>query len=148
MPRQAGDLAAARFQMGGMAHIVTEPGELIFPGPLRPETLTALHLVNDTYPRFPVPGTGTGDHVPLAVPQGSFVLNRRAAKVMRDGYQDGGTVVTNSPPPPITVTVNITVQATVHTDVDIRVLADQLSRHVGNQLTATLNKPRALGGVR
>lgn len=39
---------------------------------------------------FTVPGTGTGDSFHTVLPEGSFVLNRRAARVF--GFQRGGSV--------------------------------------------------------
>jgi hypothetical protein len=39
---------------------------------------------------FTVPGMATGDRVPMWVPSGSFILNRKAAGA--GGYQDGGQV--------------------------------------------------------
>ena len=39
---------------------------------------------------FTVPGSGDGDQFPIDLPAGSFVLNRNASDVLRQGLQRGG----------------------------------------------------------
>ncbi|WNL51127.1 endolysin [Synechococcus phage S-CREM2] len=39
---------------------------------------------------FTVPGSGSGDQFPIDLPAGSFVLNRNASDVLRQGLQRGG----------------------------------------------------------
>jgi hypothetical protein len=72
-------------QQGRMVGVMAEPGEIAFPGPLRPSTLSALETVNRTFPRFQIEGSGDGDTVPLALPPGSFIVNRNAAKALCSG---------------------------------------------------------------
>lgn len=72
--------------------VLTEPRELVFPGPRRPTTLAALDTINRTFPHFQVGGCGEGDSVPVALPADSFVLNRRAPGVVRRGFEAGGVV--------------------------------------------------------
>jgi len=130
-----------RFAMGGMTHIMAEPGELVFKGPLSGHQLGALATVNDTWPRFMVGGSGDGDSVPLRVPTGSFVMNRKASKALiSGGYQSGGTVEPTGAP--ITITVNVIVNAVIKDERDIRSFANELSRHVERQLTTQLGRRR------
>jgi hypothetical protein len=89
---------------GGRVPAMLEPGELVFPGPLSPNTLGALQTVNQTWPRFQVGGFGEGDTVPAFLPAGSFVLNRRATGALRgQGFQAGEPVVSGAGSQPIIV---------------------------------------------
>jgi tape measure domain-containing protein len=119
-------------QMG--RHIMTEPGEMVFPGPLMPTTFSALNTINRAFPRFQVGGYGDGDSVPLTVPSGSFVLNRNATRAMRgtQGLQIGGTVSSRDSTPvrPVVVNINMTGMA-IRSDEDIRTLANRLERYLG-----------------
>lgn len=125
---------------------MVEPGELIFPGPLRQDTLKALQTVNETFPRFPVGGSGDGDTVPMTVPKGSFVLNRRAAKMVQgEGYQGGGSVGQGVPQVIINLTIPVTIQTTLGNQLDIDQAADQLARKTERILIARLGQRRFFG---
>jgi hypothetical protein len=117
-------------QMGRMVPAMLEPGELVYPGPLSRSTMRALETVNHAFPRFQVRGYGSGDTVPTAVPEGSFILNRRASRVVQGGYQTGGVVQgSNGSPPVITNHFHFDLRgAQVRSDEDIRKLADELER--------------------
>jgi phage tail tape-measure protein len=81
---------------GGRVPVMLEPGEVGFPPPVPAWAVT----MNRAIPRFGgggflVPGSGEGDQVAAWLPEGTFILNKRATHAM--GFQEGGTI----PPPPV-----------------------------------------------
>jgi hypothetical protein len=124
-------------QRGGMVHTMLEPGEMVFPRP--GAALAALETVNRAYPRFAVGGRSEGDSVPMALPRGAFVLNRRASAAVSHGYQSGGLVAASSP---VTFNVSITLHANVSSDTDIRALSDKIARHLEQQFRSRFGQRR------
>nr|MDQ3831135.1 hypothetical protein [Candidatus Tectomicrobia bacterium] len=133
---------------GGVATML-EPGEGVF--------LRQLQAINAANPRFGfagiVPGSGSGDWVPMTLPQGSFVLNRRAMAtfptVSAGGattprFQSGGMApqaqaqnVRQEPPRPAQVHFQVRSKA------DIRELKQALSELVRDHIDArTFLRPR------
>ena len=139
-----------RFAPGGLTQIMAEPGERIYE-PRTTADRDALLRVNQMIPRFTVPGSGEGDTVPMSVRLGSVVLNKRASSIFsrEAGYQGGGTVQDHgSGSAPITVHVTINMNAKIDHRMDIREVANELTRYMENQLRATFEKPRGPGRSR
>jgi tape measure domain-containing protein len=98
MGRQHGGIvglaSGLHYAQGGMVPTLLEPGERVLTG-LNPAQRGAALAWNAAFPRFAaggftVPGSGTGDSVPMMLPGESVILNTRASKAM--GYQGGGSV--------------------------------------------------------
>ena len=139
----------AAVQMGGLVgytnggHVPAklEPGELVYPGLLRPMTAAALDTVNRTFPRFQVGGRWAGDTVPALLPTGSFVLNRRAAGVVQgQGFQAGGTVQGHGSPTSVHVGP-FTIHVHIHgSNADPKLIAQEVYREFERKVVSTYQR--------
>jgi hypothetical protein len=138
-----GSVPNTGFQTGGLVQTKLEPGERVYTNPSSSQT-SALMAMNQAFPRFAyggtVPGSGDGDSVPMALPAGSFVLNRNASRAVTGGRQTlqmGGTVTGGG------ITFNQTFNfpnLQVRNDQDIKKLAYEIERTMSKVIRSEFPK--------